>query len=226
MKPYYDEDGITIYHGDAQELLSEIPRIELLVTDPPYFQPVDHAVPARGMEGFRTLGDFSVLEYWFKEWADKASRNMADWATAYIFCDGRSYPSIFRAWHPHAKVRTLIWDKGRGFNGYTWRYSHELIAWARMPNAEQIPTAEGDVLRMDRVPTADRLHNAQKPVPLLQRLIAKHEGAAVTDPFMGSGSTLVAAKQLGRRAVGIEIEERYCEIAVQRLAQGVLELNQ
>lgn len=67
-------------------------------------------------------------------------------------------------------------------------------------------------------------HPTQKPVSLLLRLLGMYPGEPVLDPFMGSGTTLVAAKQLGREAIGIEIEERYCEIAVKRLAQGVLSL--
>jgi len=85
----------------------------------------------------------------------------------------------------------------------------------------------GDVWRWN-VERSERSHPAQKPIGLIRQLVevSSREYSAILDPFMGSGTTLVAAKQLGRRAIGIEIEERYCAIAVQRLRQRVLDFNQ
>jgi len=83
-----------------------------------------------------------------------------------------------------------------------------------------------NVLRLGKIiPSADE-HPTQKPVELMRFFMRLHTDPAdlILDPFMGSGTTLVAAKQLGRRAIGIEIEEKYCAVAVERLAQGVLRL--
>lgn len=224
MTPYYEADGITIYHGDCREVLPSLPPVDLVVTDPPYFQPAQHYVQPRGDEiPRRSWGDVAVLEHAFSLWASLLEGVLSATGTAYWFCDGQSYPLIFRTFHHIGRIRPLIWDKAVSYNGYTWRHQHELIAWIERTNAERVPTGDGDILRERAVPVLDRLHPAQKPVALCTRLIAKHPGT-VLDPFMGSGATMEAARLQGRRYIGIEIEERYCEIAVQRLAQGVFAL--
>lgn len=222
VKPYYDDGTVTIYHGNALDVLPELRAIDLVVTDPPYFQPAQHYVPARGVKPIRTLGDTSILLHAFRAWADELGRAVNEDGTLYVFCDGQSYPITFNAFYSLGRVRPLIWDKVTSYNGYTWRHQHELIAWVERIDTERVPTGDGDILRERGVKQADRIHPAEKPIPLLTRLIAKHEAATVLDPFAGSGSTLSAAKQLGRKAIGIEIEERYCEIAANRCAQEVL----
>jgi site-specific DNA-methyltransferase (adenine-specific) len=230
MTPYYQQGGITIYHGDAYSILPQLSpaSIDIVVTDPPYFQPASHYVSPRGeIAPRRSIGDMSILELAFKTWCTEMVRVLKQSGTVYFFCDGQSYPIAFTALYPHAKyVRPLIWDKVLSFNGYTWRHQHELIAWAEMPDAERVPTGDGDVLRHIAVPVEDRLHPAQKPVALLSALIAKHAVGTVLDPFCGSGSTLLAASDLGRPAIGIDIDEKYCEIAASRLSQrGLLRFN-
>lgn len=217
-RPYYEDDAVTIYHGDALEVLPLLAdKPDLVVTDPPYFQPAAHYVRARAAKPVRcSLGDRSVLEHAFKAWATAFGTATTDDAPLYLFCDGQSYSLIFRAFYSLGRIRPLVWDKVTSYNGYTWRHQHELIAWVE--RGARVPTGDGDVLRERGVKQADRLHPAEKPVKLLQRLIGKHPGV-VLDPFAGSGSTLVAASRIGRRAIGIEIEERYCEIAARRLAQ-------
>ena len=111
--------------------------------------------------------------------------------------------------------------------GTPWRRSHELLIHAWRTGAKW--TGGGgiaDVLRFASIQQPDRVHPVDKPLPLLGALIVPDDrpGDLVLDPFMGGGGTLVAAKSLGRRAVGIEIEERYCEIAALRCAQEVLDV--
>jgi len=100
----------------------------------------------------------------------------------------------------------LVWVFGQGWSGF---------------RGDSVLTGE-TVVTWNTGPAA-RVHPHQKPVDVLAQIVAKAPGT-ILDPFMGSGTTLVAAKQLGRKAIGIEIEERYCEIAVKRLAQEVLPL--
>jgi site-specific DNA-methyltransferase (adenine-specific) len=120
----------------------------------------------------------------------------------------------------------LVWDKGQIGMGREFRKSHELILrlWGKDLPIMSDGTAHSDVLRYGPVDNARRKHPAEKPVELISELLWCATGT-IFDPFMGSGTTLVAAKQLGRKAIGIEIEERYCEIAAKRLAQEVLPLE-
>ena len=223
MKPYYGpHEGITIYHGDCREILPTLEPADLVVTDPPYFVPVATYVNAWGAAPTRRmLGDMSVMQWYFDSLLPTIP--LRDSGSAYLFCDAKSYPIFWRAMFPLFKhVRLLVWDKVVSYNGYTWRHQHELVAWGDGENAERVPTGDGDVLRFRGVPQEGRVHPAQKPVDMLATIIGKHAGGLLLDPFMGSGSTLVAAKNLGRRAIGIEIEERYCEIAAKRMSQEVL----
>lgn len=222
--PYYEDEWVTLYNGDCMEVLPSLGVVDLIVTDPPYFQPAAHYVQPRGEKPARTLGDTSVLLHAFRAWANELNRVLSDKGTAYVFCDGQSYPITFNAFYPLGKVRPLIWDKLTSYNGYTWRHQHELIAWVERQDAERVPTGDGDILRERAVPVDERIHPAEKPVSLVGRLVAKHEGI-VLDPFAGSCSTLDAARLAGRKSIGIEIEERYCQIAAERFAQGILNLG-
>lgn len=227
MKPYYESGGITIYQGDSMNVLREIKSgsVDLIITDPPYFQPAAHYCPARDQGSpKRSIGDMSILELAFRSWCEEMSRVIKKSGTIYFFCDGQSYPIAFTALYPHAKyVRPLIWDKLTSFNGYTWRHQHEIIAWAELEGSQRVNTGDGDILKCRAVPVDERLHPAQKPVDLIKMLMLKHADATtILDPFCGSGTTLRAAKDIGRKAIGVEIESRYCEIAVSRMAQEVL----
>ncbi|MBN2492424.1 MAG: site-specific DNA-methyltransferase, partial [Planctomycetes bacterium] len=125
----------------------------------------------------------------------------------------------------------VVWDKSARGNGLGWRfrrnYEFVMVAHRRggrlawVDNALAVP----NVLR-DR-PPRNILHPTSKPLTLVERFITwtTNRDDLVLDPFMGSGTTLRAAKDLGRRAIGIEIEERYCEIAAKRLGRGVLEFD-
>jgi site-specific DNA-methyltransferase (adenine-specific) len=220
MKPYYEHAGITIYHGDCRELLADV-RADVLVTDPPYFLPAVHYNVRSGTS--KSVGDLSILEHYFRGVFAEFAGVLPSTGSGYVFCDGQSYPIFHRAAYSHfKKVRPLVWDKQVSINGYSWRHQHELILFCEMTESPNVPTGDGDVLRGRAVPIAERLHLAQKPTDLLRRLIGKSQSGTVLDPFCGAGSTLIAASQLNRQAIGIEIEERYCEIAAKRLQQESL----
>jgi len=171
------------------------------------------------------LGDLSVLKGYFELVFSDFEKVLNETGTYYVFCDAKSYPIFWQVMFPLCKnVRLLIWDKLISYNGYTWRHQHELIAWGELDKTERIPTGDGDVLKCRGVLQADRNHPAEKPAEMLEKLIVKHPAGVVLDPFMGSGSTLIAGKNLNRKCIGIEIEEKYCEIAAKRCSQGVFNL--
>jgi site-specific DNA-methyltransferase (adenine-specific) len=210
--------------GDA---LAELPKLEAasvdaIVTDPPYFQPASHYCGTRD-EGRarRSIGDMSILESFFRLFVGECARVLKPSGTFYLFCDGQSYPIAFTGLYPHVKyVRPLVWDKVVGYNGYTWRHQHELIAWGERDESPRLATGDGDILRCPAVPVGERLHPAEKPTPLVRRLVAKTaEGGTVLDPFMGSGTTGAACLQTGRNFIGIEIDPAYFAVAEKRMAE-------
>jgi site-specific DNA-methyltransferase (adenine-specific) len=225
--PYFDYNGITIYHGDCLDFCSELLPVDLLIADPPFFMPIKHY--AARSEWARAWGDTSVLSSWWNHALTLLTPRIADSGSAFVFCDDESY-SVF---YPPLYVRfpalsALVWNKGRIGMGSPWRHSFEFILHARTGISKWCGSAgESDVLNFSPVAFAVRDHPVSKPRPLLSKLISvtTNPGDIVLDPFMGGGSTLDAARDLGRRAIGIEIEERYCEIAARRLAQSVLALE-
>jgi site-specific DNA-methyltransferase (adenine-specific) len=208
MKPYYDSGGITIYHGDAREVLPTLPMVDLVLTDPPYGMSFRSNYRLEHWE--RIQGDSCLPVATITEAIGKATR------AAYVFCRWDNLaqmpaPRSVLAWVKNNwSMGDLEHEHGRQWEAICFypQAGHEFI--------KRIP----DVLRADR--TGNELHPTQKPVPLVKKLIEANVGDLILDPFMGSGTTLRAAKDLGRRAIGIEIEEKYCEIAVKRLAQEVL----
>lgn len=231
MKPYYEKDGIVIYHGDCLDVLPGIQGVDLLILDPPYNLGKNYG---EGTDDSRPYD-----EYW--EWYCAVLKvtweSLADDALGYLF---HSDKGIYDA-KPLASstgweyIQTLIWYGPNGFRGYTaanksaaWSYIHEPILYLSkgigLPVKER-PDWFGSVIPVPRPQSnfkEGRVHVAQKPVNLLRRLINFQETTLVLDPCMGSGTTLRAAKDVGRKAIGIEIEERYCEIAAKRMEQEVL----
>jgi len=212
-----------IYNGDCLEVMETFPdkSVDLVLTDPPYFLPAQHYNTRKQFR--RNFADLGILESFFKGFFNELSRVMKPDGHFYIFCDGQSYPLFYYYSYFFTKsVRPLIWDKKTSINGYNWRHQHEIILYAEMPETKPIPSGDGDILKYSAVKVDERKHPAQKPIDLLSKIISKHKAELVLDPFAGSGSTLIAAKNLGKNYLGIELSAEYCKIANERLAQGVL----
>ena len=203
VRPYYQEPNITIYCGDCLEIMPQLTeKVDLVLTDPPYG--IEGTWSGGNSHGWgRHRGEAKKWDIRPKEIIEKIKImpcKLIIWGGQYFYLP----PS--GSW--------LVWDKRvRNFTG-----GHCELAWTNLGNpirAFNFSNAE--------LATEGKLHPTQKPLLLIQWCIEQAMPIdTILDPFMGSGTTLVAAKELGRRAIGIEIEEKYCEIAVRRLAQEVL----
>jgi DNA modification methylase len=230
MTPYYQDDLVTIYHGDCRDILPTLKgqSVDLLLTDPPFFMPATHYQSR--VDWQRSWSDTSVLAAFWSVVLDAAIPRLRTTGHLLTFCNADSYPVFYpEMYRRFDYLKSLVWDKGHVGLGRIWRNQHELIIAARWNDStfNEDGMLRSDVLRFKATPPADRSHPVEKPVDLLASLIVPTTtpGGLVLDPFMGSGTALAAAKDLGRRAIGIEGEERYCEIAAQRCSQEVLGLS-
>jgi DNA modification methylase len=228
MTPYYSEGGITIYHGDCREILPEVPSTRLVVTDPPYVFGIASTAQEGKAGGWGDLMNSSV---WYEAWLAECKRlTETAQGAVWVFNSWRSFPVLARAAYGVRWPVTslMVWDKewiGPG-GQQGLRPSYELAALFAHPDFALANRGLPDIWRSKWSSIKPNGHPAEKPVDLLRRIIRESGGGQILDPFAGSGSTLVAAKDEGQQAVGIEIEERYCEIAAKRLAQGVLPMEQ
>ena len=228
--PYYEHAGITIYHGDCRDILPHV-TADVVVTDPPYGISdapntfVDRADGKRGPRG-------GAVNTWHppSEWDHKID---PEWCR--LVCACASTVAWFGQWRkrgeveasmPHPLRAEIVWAKDMHVGPPCPLAPRDERIWIFAAQGLKPSTFETSVWDVPVIPTWEyKHHKNQKPVALLRRLVAWMPTGTVLDPFMGSGTTLVAAKQLGRKAIGIEVEERYCEIAVKRLAQEVLPLE-
>lgn len=219
MKPYYEADGITIYHGDCREILPHV-QADVIVTDPPYG--IAWSIGAGTSRGggqphAGIQGDEDV--------------SVRDAALALLAGKPGIVFGSFYAPPPADVKQVLVWAKpeGSGVVGSVtgWRRDAEPVfligPWPQRSHRWSSILRPGIANSKRLALTADHPH--RKPVGLLLDLIAAAPAGVIVDPFVGSGATLRAAKDLGRRAVGIELDERYCEMAAKRLGQMVLDVG-
>ena len=210
----------TLYLGDSQNIVPTLGKVDAVVTDPPYAVPT---IVATGRETTRNAGDLSMIETAYRVHADLWADKLGEDGRAFVFCDGASYPSVYRAMYGRYNLAALVWSKGRIGMGREFRKSHELIVhgWRNKTPIYGDGIGRADVLQFPAVPKDERVHPAQKPVDLLCELLTVC-GNVILDPFMGSGATGIAALRTGRSFIGIEIDPANFEVACQRIsdAQG------
>lgn len=203
-EPYYQDAAVTIYRGDCSAILPALDRAALLLTDPPY-----------------GLGD---------RWSG------GTWGANPMYADARRWDRAIDSALLDLLLRAgetvMIW----GGNYYALPPSRGFLAWVKDNAVPTMADLEFAWTNLDRPakayrspvnPDGKRFHPTEKPLGLMQWCIRQAPGdtrGLVLDPFMGGGTTLRAAKDFGRPAIGIEIEERYCEIAAKRMEQEVLPL--
>lgn len=250
-EPYYQDDSVTIYHGDCEEVLPHLDPVDLIVTSPPYnmglvpggngsgmYRPGTSNKGGRFREGYGVHSDAMPQDEY-----DAWQRRVLALCWSAIADDG----AIFYNHRPRVEhgllrlplgldfglpLRQIItWDRSTGIDvtlrsfcsAYEWVF---LFAKADFKLVDHAASGKSDMWRLGQVRERFIDHPAPFPVELPQRALSATGAATVLDPFMGSGTTLRAAKDLGRKAVGIEIEERYCEVAARRCAQEVMDFGE
>ncbi len=217
VKPYYVDESVCIIHGDCREVLPTIKPVDLILTDPPYgvSYSSNHNL-GRGTTPITNDGTRVSLRL-YRSVMPLLRTNHLLWFTRWD-----AWPDVWELIAARFPLRgLLVWDKddpGMGDLAH-WGPSYELIASAGRGQCQG--SRDQSVLHYTKV-GGERLHPAEKPLALLTYLIGKLDAQTILDPFTGSGTTLRAAKDLGRKAIGIEIEERYCEIAAKRMKQSTL----
>lgn len=242
MTPYYADELVTLYHGDCVEVMEALPdrSVDVVLTDPPYSsggrrenarttrKSMTRAVEdddwIRG-DSMSTNGFVYLLRLCGIQWR----RLLTPGGHALAFIDWRMAGALAAALET-ADLRqhpTLIWDKTRFGMGAVFRNQHEFIVHftagtAREPQRRDV----GNVLGFP--PVRDGDHPTEKPGPLLRTLLSVvcPPAATVLDPFAGSGSALLAAVSLGHKGIGVDADERYCEVIARRLDQGVLDFGE
>tara|TARA_Y100000310_G_scaffold58000_1_gene53146 strand:- start:19 stop:627 length:609 start_codon:yes stop_codon:yes gene_type:complete len=201
MKSYYQDDYVTIYHADCRDILPDLPKVDLVLTDPPY------GIDANKM----TLGsgkhEFHRGTTWDSTRTVDIIRTFLLMANEVAIFGGNYYSDILPA-----NNKWLVW--------------HKLNDGLSFSEAELIWTNYAPNIRVYSKYVAGRQkqHPTEKPIELLYWCLSYSKANVVLDPFLGSGTTAVACKG-NRKCIGIEIEEKYCEIAANRCRQSVFELG-
>ena len=222
IKPFYQDEWSTIFLGDCREILPQISKVALLLTDPPYGIGADSSM----YKVARTKSGIACAEkhdYGETSWDTKidqplikliteSSNNQIIWGGNY-YADWLPASSCWLVWHKEINGNfadcELAWTSFKtAVRYFKWR-------WNRM-------------LQEDMKHKEERVHPTQKPLPLMKWAIANYAkpGDVILDPFMGSGTTLVAAKALGFKSTGIEQREDYCLATIRRLSQTVMNFEQ
>lgn len=213
MTPYYQDDAVTIYHRDALDwtVIDYLwPSAGVMVTDPPYgiaYRSGKQGKLARSIQGD---DDTALRDRALEVWGDKPALVFGTWKMP----------------HPERAAACLIWDSyplGMGDLSIPWKpCAQEIYVLGKGFTGRRDSAVLTGFAPVQSLARNGRRHPNEKPVELMQYLVDRCPPGLVFDPFMGSGSTLVAAKRSGRQAIGIEIDERYCERAALRLSQEVL----
>lgn len=218
-EPYYQDEYVTLYHGDCLEV-TEWLAADVLVTDPPYGMDYQgfggrKGEPRRDTGRLAIAGDSTtdIRDKSLKLWGNKAALVFGKWNVK----------------RPENVKMRLIWDKTPcGFMGdlsLPWGGADEEIYAI---GGGFVGKRQENILRYQTLMSSDSRrpeHPTPKPVPLMMHLVERTEGV-IADPFAGSGATLLAARNLGRQAIGVELEERYCELIAKRLAQQTFDFSE
>lgn len=242
MKPYYEEAGVRIYHGDCLDVLHSLSGVGAVVTDPPYSSGgafrgdrsqqtttkyVNSDTAAYRPEFAGDNRDQRSFLVWCSMWLNGARQASEQGAVLASFIDWRQLPTMTDAVQAGGWVWRGLgtwWKPGIRMQKGRFSASAEYVVYATNGPALDGSGSPQNVFRC--APDDEREHIAQKPADVMGWVLQLvPPRAAILDPFMGSGSTLVAAKARSHPAIGIDVDERFCEVAARRLSQNVLDFG-
>ena len=232
MKPYYQDSAVTIYHGDCREILPGLEPVNLVLTDPPY-ELADsrpgNSIFGASLKKFDSAAYRDIISGFDHKAVFAQLANLCNPFHSFCFCSNKQISKLMHYGELTGYYTTLlVWNKinSAPFANGVWRGDAEFCVHMRASGAYFEGNAEIKRKVVQLPIVANQVHPTEKPIELVKKYIEIGSSACCTilDPFMGSGTTLRAAKDLNRKAIGIEIEEKYCEIAATRMSQEVLAL--
>jgi site-specific DNA-methyltransferase (adenine-specific) len=210
--PYYQDDYVTLYHADCREVLPLLEPVDLVLTDPPYGMEYKSNHRPKHQQFDKIQGDDKFPLWLFDELKPKVGM--------FVWC---RWDNLYQLSKPKSFI---VWDKGcHSMGDLKHEFGRQWEGCAFYPGPSHSFTHRPvDIIRVPRIASNHLKHPTEKPSKALTPLLQCHPVGTLLDPFAGSGSTLRAAKDLKWKAIGIEIEEKYCEVAANRLRQEVLGL--
>ncbi len=212
MTPYYSDDAVQIFHGDCREILPHLPKVDLVLTDPPYGIGVDYGTYEDSDDNLAKIITETIPMI-----IEKGQRTLLTCGVLNI--SRYPQPKWILAW--------VIPTTNSGSSSWGFSCWQPILAYGPDPYLESGKGRQMDTITGMATEFGDGKHPCPKPLNIWKKIMLRgsvKDTETILDPFMGSGTTLRAAKDLGRKAIGIEIEEKYCEIAAKRMSQTVMGL--
>lgn len=208
MSLYYEDESVRLYHGDCREVTAWL-EADVLVTDPPYGMGYRSRYSGDEVIGDR---DTYVRDEVLQMWGRRPALVFGSWRNVRPTCD-----------------QVLVWDKGEeaalGHPTFFSAFEEVYVIGSGWVGPRRSNVIRANGLARGGAERKALGHPTPKPVGLMELLISHCPAGTIADPFAGSGATLVAASLRGRRAIGVEMDEGYCEVIAKRLAQGVLDFG-
>lgn len=247
--PYYSQRNITIYHGDVKDILPRITQVDMIFTDPPYGHNNNNGDLIHNIEvalgkskvkkdprpifndGEKEASD--LVQFLFQE----SKRLLVPGGCLCCCCGGGGPDPQFARWTLWLDQclnfkQMVVWDKGPMGMGWHYRRSYETVLVAQQPGSkcrwfDTSKKVENIIRHIRKIIPRKTDHPTPKPVALVKHFLGLHsqEGDLVLDPFMGGGSTALAALEMNRKFIGVELTEQWCQLTVQRLEQKMKELS-